>query len=251
MMRKMWLLGASLIILAGAIILTGCQSGATTISGFSTQQEGIWVTGRGEVEAAPDIFNLSLGIEAHEATVDQAQAKAAEAMNRILDTLKDNGVDGKDVQTQRFNISPVTKWDREREEQITTGYRVTNLVAAKVKDLDKAGIIIDAVAKAGGDLTRINSMGFGIDDPSPHQDKAREEAMADALSKATQLAKLAGVTLSKATFVSESQQYAPPPVIYRDTFAEAMPASGAAPTPISPGELKIATSVQVIYAIVP
>lgn len=257
-MKKGWLLGASLAIIMSLVVLAGCQGGTTTLSGFSTQQEGIWVSGQGEVETVPDIFNLSLGIEAREDTVDQAQTMAAVAMNQVMDTLKDNGVDEKDIQTQRFNISPITKWDRERDEQITTGYRVTNMVIAKIRILEhesypldyKAGIIIDAVARAGGDLTRINSMSFTIDDPAPYQETAREEAMADALSKAEQLAKLAGVTLGKPTYISESRQYQPP--VYRDAvMEEVVSAPGAAPTPITPGEITVSATVQVTYAIIP
>jgi uncharacterized protein YggE len=74
--------------------------------------------------------------------------------------------------------------------------------------------------------------------------------MADALSKARQLAKLAGVTLGNPTYISESQQYSPP--IYRSAMIEeAMPTSAAAPTPITPGEIKVSATVQVTYAIIP
>lgn len=250
-MKKGGLLATGLVIMMGVAVLSGCTGSVTTLSGFSTQPEGIWVTGRGEVAAVPDILNLSLGIEARKATVEQAQSQAAAAMNRVLETLKDNGIAEKDIQTQRFSISPITKWDRERDEPITTGYRVTNIVVAKIRDLDKAGGIIDAVAKAGGDLTRINSLGFSIDDPSPYQEKAREEAMADALLKARQLAQLGGVTLGKATYISE--QVAMPPIIYQERFAaeSMMPAPTPAPTPVAPGGLTISATVQVTYAITP
>ena len=47
-----------------------------------------------------------------------------------------------------------------------TGYEVTNMVTAKIRDIDKVGAIIDAVAAAGGDFTRINNIAFSVDDPS-------------------------------------------------------------------------------------
>ncbi|MFH0942402.1 MAG: SIMPL domain-containing protein [Chloroflexota bacterium] len=245
-MKKLMLIGVSLLVLVGAVFLAGCQGSVTTLTGFSSQQQGIWVTGQGEVPATPDIFNLSLGIDAQDATVDQAQAKATDAMNRVISTLKSNGVAEKDIQTQHFSIGPVTKWDDTRQEPVTKGYQVSNMVVAKIRNLDKAGDIIDAVARAGGDYTRVNSIGFDIEDKSTYNEQAREKAMADALSKAQQLAKLAGVTLGKPTFVSESVQYNPSPISYRD-FA----APQASSTPISPGELKVSTTVQVTYDIVP
>lgn len=249
-MNKLWLTGVCLVVLVGAALLAGCQGSTMTLSGFSTQQEGIWVTGQGEVTATPDIFNLSLGIQAEEPTVDQAQAEAIEAMNKVISTLKSNGIANKDIQTQNFIISPLTRWDQTRQEPVTTGYQVSNMVVAKIRDIDKAGEIVDAVALAGGDLTQIDSMGFTIDDPSTYYEQAREKAMVDALKKAQQLARLAGVTLGKLTYVSEQIQYNPSPIVYRD-FAEVVPAETATSTPISPGELKVNTTIQVTYAIVP
>jgi uncharacterized protein YggE len=247
-MKKIWLIGVSVVLLLGTALLAGCQGGGSTftLSGFSTQQQGIWVTGQGEVTAAPDIFNLILGVQSQEATVDQAISKATDAMNRVVSTLESNGIAERDIQTQHFSISPVYRYDQVRQESIITGYQVTNTVVAKIRNIDRAGEIIDAVARAGGDLTRINSMGFDIEDRTPYTDQAREEAMSDALKKAQQLARLAGVTLGKPTFVSEQIQYITPPVFSRD-IAAAVPE--AAMTPISPGELTITTSVQVTYAI--
>jgi len=248
-MRKIWLIGVCLLAMAGAIALAGCEGNTTTVSGLSTQQQGIMVTGEGDVMATPDIFNLSAGVQSEEPTVEQAQTKAAEAMNNVIDVLKSKGVDDNDIQTQNFSISQVTRWDQTKQEPVITGYQVSNSVVAKIRDIDKAGEIIDAVAVAGGDLIRINSMGFSIDDPSDDYDMAREEAMADASAKAQQLARLANVTLGKPTFISEQVQYTPP-IIYRD-FSSAVPAPEAAQTSIEPGELEITASVQIIYAIVP
>ena len=70
--------------------------------------------------------------------------------------------------------------------------------------------------------------------------------MADAKAKAEQLADLAGVSLGKPTYISES--LSAPPIIYpRAMHEEAAPAI-APPTPISPGEMKISLTVQVVYA---
>ncbi|MBA7631137.1 26 kDa periplasmic immunogenic protein [subsurface metagenome] len=181
----------------------------------------------------PDIATLRLGIEAQEATVAEAQSQATEAMDRVMAALTDNGVAEEDIQTQYFSIRQITRWVD--EEQVVVGYRVTNMVTTKIRDIDNAGIIIDAVAEAGGDLTRIDSIGFSVDDPSVFYEQARQEAMADANAKAEQLAELAGVTLGKPTYISEGIQV--PPVI---RMAEAA---------ISPGEVEISLRLQVVYAI--
>ncbi len=254
MRKKSWLVGISLALVLAIVGLAGCSPGNTTVGAINlnAQQEGVWVTGKGEVMAVPDIATLRLGIEAQEASVAEAQSKAAEAMDRVMTALIDNGVAEKDIQTQYFSIRRVTKWDREKEEEIVIGYRVTNMVTAKIRDIDKAGAIIDAVAEAGGDLVRIDSIDFSVDDPSVYYEEVREKAMAEAKAKAKQLAKLAGVTLGKPTYVSEGVQ----PPIYRRVYYEQaggapVPAPAPAPPPpsISPGEMEISLTVQVAYAI--
>jgi uncharacterized protein YggE len=249
-MKKIWLLTLALVSVLAVVSLTGCAAGTAAIPegiSLSTQQQGIWVTGEGKVTAVPDIATLRLGIEAEEATVAEAQSQASEAMDRVMTALMDNGVAEKDIQTQYFSIHRVTRWDRDKEEEVIIGYRVTNIVTAKIRDIDKAGIIIDAVAVAGGDLTRVDSISFSVDDPSDYYDEAREEAMAEARNKAQQLANLAGVSLGKATYISESTPFAPP--IYRDVAEAVITAPAAPTTPISPGEMEISLNIQVVYAI--
>jgi len=246
-MKRNWLLAMSLALVLTMVGLCGCSPGSPVVSGlFSTQQEGIWVTGEGEAMAVPDIVTLRLGIEAQAVTVAEAQPQAAGAMDRVMAALIDNGVAEKDIQTQYFSIRQVTKWNRESEEEVVVGYRVTNMVTAKIRDVDKVGSIIDAVATAGGDLTRIDSIGFSVDDPSAYYEEAREKAIADAEAKAEQLAKLAGVKLGKPTYISEGIQI--PPYTYPRGMIEEMPAA-APPTSISPGEMEISLTVQVAYAI--
>ena len=249
-MKRNFLVATGMAAIGLALVLSlvgfsACTAGPTTIGtvDLNSQQEGIWVTGEGKVTVTPDIATLWLGIEAQAATVAEAQSQAAEAMNEVMTALTDNGVDEDDIQTQYFSIDQVTRWDDFEDEVVVVGYRVTNMVTAKIREIDKVGSIIDAVAAAGGDYTRINSIGFSVDDPSAYYEEARQEAMADARAKAEQLADLAGVELGKPTYISEGVIY--PPVIYRDAGME----EAAPSTPISPGEIELTLTVQVAYAI--
>jgi len=245
--KKNWSLIVGLMLALTAVLLVGCGQGSTVAGGvISSQQEGIWVTGRGEVSVVPDIVNLRLGIEAQEKSVAEAQTQAMEAMDRVMSALRENGVAEKDIKTQYFSIRRITKWDRDKEEEVVVGYRVTNMVTAKLRDVDKAGAIIDAVAKAGGDLTRIDNIDFSLDDPSTYYEEARKEAMVEAQDKAEQLAKLAGVRLGKPTYISEGIQ-APP--IYPRVMVEMVEEAVVAKTPISPGEIEISLTVNVAFAI--
>ena len=254
-MKKIWSLVIGLAMVIAVVGLSGCGQEGTPFSGvpsdikvnLNSQQEGIWVNGRGEVSAVPDVATLSLGIESREASVAEAQSRAYEAMDRVMKALTDNGVVKKDIQTQYFNVSKVIRWDNENEREVVIGYRVTNMVTAKIRELDNVGAIIDAVAVAGGDLTRIDNIGFSVDDPSGYYAEAREKAVTDARVKAEQMAELSGVKLGKPTYISESS-YMPGPIYRQDMIAKAEGAP-AVETPISPGEMEISLSVQIAYAI--
>jgi uncharacterized protein YggE len=212
---------------------------------LSQQSTGIWVAGEGKVSVVPDVAILSLGIEAQEETVAEAQQQAAEAMEAVMAVLDDHGIAKKDIKTQYFSIYPVRRWENDKE--ILIGYRVTNMVSVKIRKMDDTGVIIDAVAEAGGDYTRISSISFTVDNPSDYCEEAREKAMADAEAKAKQLADLAGVDLGRATFISEGTISPPVP---REYYVERMAVPAPSPTtPISPGETEVRLTVQVVYSI--
>ena len=254
-MKKIWLLAIGMALILAMVGVSGCGSGGATFSGgtadlrlnLNSQQEGVWVSGNGKVFAVPDVAILRLGIEAQDASVVEAQVQAAEAMDKVMTALNREGVAEKDIQTQYFNIRRVTRWDNVKEQEIVIGYRVANMVTAKIRDVSKAGTVIDAVAVAGGDLTRIDSIGFTVDEPTAYYAEARQKAVADAEAKAKQLAEVAGVKLGKPTYISESL-YMPGP-IYRQDMIEKVAGAPAVETPISLGEMEISLNVQLAYAI--
>jgi uncharacterized protein YggE len=252
MNKKLWLvlsLGLVLLVigLAGCDGITSPPAKATGAGGiYNNQSTGIWVTGDGKVTAVPDVAVLSLGVAAQASTVAQAQGQAAASMNAVVNALKTGGVAEKDIKTQVFNIQQLTRYDDKTQQPVVIGYSVTNTVTVKVRTVTTTGAIIDAVTKAGGDNTRINSISFTIDDPTPFESEARQKAMADARAKAKQLADLAGVKLGEPTYINESGGFTP----YQTTRINAVPAaSESAPTPISPGETEITLTVQITYAI--
>ena len=263
-MKKPWFLLSGLMLVVVLVVAVGCcpvqQGASSSVPAFvaeaklggpsgmiwSQQQVGIWVNGEGKVTAAPDTVLLTLGIEAESKTVAQAQQQAATAMNGVMQALKGGGVADKDIQTQRFSIYPVRKWIEDERREVTTGYRVSNMVLVKIRDIDKAGSVIDAVAQAGGDMTRVNDIGFTVDDPTPYYKEARDKAVADAMDKAKQIAGGAGVKLGDLIYVSEGASYTPQVVrnVYMEAAKDAM-----APTPVSAGEMEFQLTVQMVYEI--
>ena len=122
------------------------------------------MSGVGEVSAVPDLAILTAGVEATAKTVQEARNQAAEAMDRMMQALTDQGVTAEEIQTRFFNISPEYIWNRTKEQQELVGYRVSNQISVKIRDLGSTGLIIDELAVAGGDLARIQGISFTVED---------------------------------------------------------------------------------------
>jgi uncharacterized protein YggE len=264
-MRRILWLATCLALIIIVLGLTGCEGftsptpRTTSTGGLTTQNTGIWVTGTGEVSVIPDVAILRVGVEAQEATVMEAMASASEAMGQVGLAITNSGIESKDIQTQYFNIRQRTRWDDITDEEIVTGYRVTNKMTVKIRSLPlesytldyKASKIIESVVEAGGDLIRIDDLSFSVEDPTIYYDEAREKATADAKAKAEKLAEQTGVRLGEPTCISESAYM---PTIYGGLvygMAEA-PIPAPAPVvepPLSPGEVQVTLTVQIAYSI--
>jgi len=244
-------------------VRTGQEASAAALAGLpaapqyqvGSSQAGIWVTGQGTVTLAPDLALLSLSVEAQGEIVSDAVADAAIAMDGINAALRDRGIEDRDVQTQYFNIRPqyefpeVLQGGSRTRTQVLVGYFVTNTVIAKIRDLDSVGSVIDEVATAGGDATRINSISFTVEDDGPFAVQLRELAVNDALAKARHFADLGRVTLGRMVFITESGGGTP---IVQDFAAESFGLARAALAPktsISGGELDLQLNVQVVFEI--
>jgi len=228
---------------ANTSLSPGVGGAAVAQSSSSTLDQGITVSGVGTVTTKPDTAVLSLGVSTLASTAVQSRDQAASAMNKLLDSLKANGVDEKDIATTQFSLNP--EYNYTGTSQRLTGYRVTNSVSAKVRNIDHAADSLDAAVNAVGDDLQIGGITFTVDDPSALTTQARTAAMNDAHGKAQQLANEGGVTLGKPTSITEVSSPAPTPIVF-DKSQGAV--AGAASTTVEPGQQEITVSVQVTYA---
>ena len=228
---------------------SGAPSGASeTAASFQASDgsgsAGISVSGEGRVSVAPDMALLSIGASTKKDTVAAAHSAVQAAMDRLLSSLKANGIVEKDIQTSQFSISP--EYDYQLSEPRLIGYRVTHMLQVKVRDIDRAGEVIDDGVEAAGDLVQVGSISLTVDDTSAMAKQARELAMADAKAKAEELARLADVELGKPISISESS-YTPGPVVAYDRAYSAE--ASLVQTTISTGEMEVVVSVQITYGI--
>lgn len=221
------------------------QEGSVNGTGMGvSDQPRISVRGSGAVSARPDMANLQVGVSIQNPSLEAAQSEAASKMDALIGNLKAAGIAEKDINTTQYNVEPVMDY-RDGQAPTVTGFRVTNVVEVKIRDLSKASKLIDDLVKSGANT--IYGLNFGFADPTAVMKQAREAAVKDAREKAEQLAGLNGVTLGSVLLVDDGGANVPPPVI-EAKVANSMAQDAALP-PINPGQQEVRVEVSVVYGI--
>jgi len=200
------------------------------------------VTGTGRVSVKPDIAFINLGVEARGATAEQARGKAAQAMTAVIEAARNSGLEDRDMQTTWVGLNPVYAPDAESR---ITGYMVSHQLTLKVRDVDGAGKVLDAAVEAGGDATRLHGLNFAVEDVDAAESEAREKAYRDAVMRAEQYARHAGVRLGQPIRISEAEAGITPPI----PMAAMARMEADIATPVSSGEQEVTMTVEVIFAI--
>lgn len=244
-----------LIAAAGAVVLLlsalviGLFGFNPAVAAAQTPSTGvpprtITVVGEGKVKVKPDIAQAGIGVEIINSDVKQASNEASAVMQKILDTLKAQGVADNDIQTSYFNIWVERPYAADTNQPAQTIYHVSNTVNVTIRDLNKVTTTLGAAIEAGANT--INSVTFDIASPTELQGQARQKAVDNAKAKAQELAGLNGVTLGDVVTVSEVVQ-GPVPLFSSANYAQGVGGGGAGP--ISPGEIEVTVQLQISYAI--
>ena len=221
------------MVLVVGWLLAGC---ASTIA--PAEPGGIAVTGTGRVASRPDTVAVELGAEARAARLADATAEVARTMGAVVAALKALGVPDADVRTTSYAVDPVAEPRQPGDPGVRiAGYRASNLVQVRSRDVEGVGRLVDAAVRAGANVVR--EVRFTVDDGSGAEAQARALAMQDAAAKARAVAAAAGVRLGRLLAVTESAPLRP---VARMSLA-------TAPGPIEPGQLETTVSLDARYAI--
>lgn len=209
----------------------------------TSDMPSITVSGEGRADGKPDLMTVSMGVEANSETANTALDEANVLATALIKTFKDLGVDEKDLQTSDLSIWP--NWDEDGRSIV--GYHVSNSLTVKLRDLERAGEVIDAAAGAVGDAVRFNGVSFSIDDDTNLMAVARTDAVEKAADQAEQLAEAAGVELGDLRSIDETGSAVPTPLYYSGFSEEAR--SAADSVPIEGGTQEVTVEVVLVYDI--
>jgi len=202
----------------------------------------ISVTGEATVSVPPDQAQIDGGVTSDAKTAREASDANNAAMGKVLLALKGAGIDEKDYQTSRLSLQPQYAPNRSGPSPVV-GYRASNRVTVKLRDVAKVANIVDVLVGAGAN--ELGGINFMVSQASKLLDDAREKAIADARRKAEIYAKAAGVTLGEPLNISEEGGSGSP--VFRSKMAAPM----AAGAPVAQGEETLSVSVSVSWAIKP
>lgn len=227
------------VLLIAAALLSACSG---SIQFGQAQPRTINVTGNAQVILAPNIAYISIGVHTEAQTAKDAVASSNTQSQAVIDAIKAQGVDAKDIQTTNFSVYQQIKTGPNGENQ-GTYFSTDNTVYVTMRDLSKIGSILDASVAAGAN--NIYGITFDVQDKEAATQSGRDQAIADAKTQAEQLAKGAGASLGAVQSISYYSNVPTP--IYYDTKAAPAGVGGGGSVPISSGQLTLTVTVNVTY----
>jgi uncharacterized protein YggE len=227
---------AALALFAALVLPAAAQDNPPTLSANGDATEN----------AAPDIAIVTLGVLTQADTARAALDGNNAEMEKVIQSIRAESIADKDISTSGFSVGPVYAQEgvspSPNQPPKIVGYQVSNQVRVVIRELNKAGSVLDKVVTAGSN--QATSISFDIDDRKAIVDKAIAAAIADATRRAELMAEAAGVRLVRILNVNANEGGGP---IMR--YSEA--AMSAKAVPIMGGELSVTANAQISWEIAP
>lgn len=260
-----FLFGGSVLVALCLMSVLACgafeAAGGTGTTGENLSQKmgTIDVNGNGIVYTEPNIAKITVGVITESGTSQQAMADNANKMDGVVNAVKGIGIPARDIKTATISVEPEYASENPPPaahsypvpaKQNITGYKATNTIIVTIRDLTRAGAVIDAASGAGSN--EVQGVTFQLSDElqSPVYNEALQKAIADGTDKARTIANAAGIASYKLKSISESG-YRSPVYAYEGLGGPAMAKAAAVSTPVSAGQAKVEASVSMTYIFVP
>ena len=217
----------------------------TYIGKADKMERTIVVSGYGKVSGNNDIAVTTIGYSNTDKDVAKAQLDNKKVMDQITADLKASSVAEKDLQSN-YTIYPDYNYTQQKGQELI-GYKVTNQLTIKIRDLSKIPLILGLAGKYGA--TEVSGLNFTIDDPENLKLDARAKALADAKSKALYLSQKLGVRLG--SVVSFNEYEGANDVYQMKAMSFNTAEGGGGPDSVSSGSKDVVMNVSLTYEILP
>lgn len=229
--------------------------GRGAIAAHADTPNGITVTGSGTAQLPPDQARVSGNVESEAATANDALNQNSQTMQAVIAAIKGFGFADADIQTNRVSVYPLfsstnssSSSNQPSPPPTIVGYRATNGVTVKVRDLSKIGDLIQGMVSAG--INDFSGVQYELQNPEQLRQMALQAAISDAQAGAQTSASALGVQLGGVlNMTTQSQSAAPVPYAPAPPPPRASAALASVPPPVMPGPLSATADVTVTFAI--
>jgi uncharacterized protein YggE len=166
------------------------------------------VVAEGYATRIPDIARISAGVVTQAPTATEAIRQNSARMNAVRAALGRAGIADRDIQTSNISLQPDYRYAENQPPQLT-GYRASNEVSVRFRDIARTGRILDALVAEGAN--QINGPSLEIDRPEAALDEARTAAIATARARAELYARALNMRVVRVIGVSETGAVMPMP----------------------------------------
>ncbi|MDR0401329.1 MAG: SIMPL domain-containing protein [Treponema sp.] len=227
-----------------ALLVLGCTK--------ENNQSTISVIGVGTVLAQPDMIQLNISLSRISPTIRQAQEAVNTQVGQVLEILKAERLDDKNISTPSLRFSQEYEWRADR--RVLIGQKAEQIMTFSVDDIrrdaERASRILDKLTEIEG--LALNHINFSIKDNQELFVQSRELAYQKARDKAAQYAGLSGLKIVKTLNISEfgnAQIFPPGALLMNQKMNSAAEGSRdqSASTMLPTGELEITTQISVVF----
>lgn len=227
--------------LAAGVVASSAQAAEVQIA---AQAPVVELSVSETVDAKPDIVEIGAGVTSQAYTAVEAMRINAREMTAVIERLKALGIDKADIQTTGINLSAQYDYDQAERRQVFRGYQASNRVSVTLREVKRAGEVLDALVAAGA--TDLSGPRFALDDDTEARAQARKAAFTKARAQAEEYARWSGYTGVRLLEVSESIM-TNRPIAYAEADMRQSIKVAAAPTPVEPGLVGTLVSITVKY----
>jgi hypothetical protein len=206
----------------------------------------ITVTGMADVKAVPDRVIISFGVNSESKEIEAAKKDNDSKTRKIFEALKQNGIEEKDIQTDRISIQP--RYDYSGK-QVLIGYTVTKNITVLLRTLEKYEAVAEGILGAGSNY--LNGVEFVVSEKRKYADEARALALKAAQEKAKAMASVLGMDTGKPLAIeelqTEQQPYRAAGKMAANVMMNSVTAESESGGTLSAGTVKISAGVMVKF----
>lgn len=162
----------------------------------------IQVSGEGEVLVVPDEAIIRCGITLRGKTLEKVKEDCDEKSAALSKALQALGIAEDGITKSAYSYSPY----RGKGRDTYSGYQVNRNFSIKTDDVDKLGLLLNAVAEAG--INQIDDVELKSSKREQHEDEALKLAARRARQKGQVLAESLDAKLGRALRIHEESSYA-------------------------------------------